>query len=95
MKRRNNAAVMYIANETIKFGLVKFFILLALNESVAVIQNIECKKAYNRICFILSVDLIESYSVVSFRDIKKNCMFLQIPNSKCYICRFPNRLEGD
>lgn len=101
MKKRNNSAIMFIHEENVCFGLVKYFMALDLNvpdkeiEHVAIIQKIECKN-YDDKCAKLSVQLCQLVCVVPLKNIKDSCMFLHIQSTnKSYICRFPNRLEGD
>ncbi|XP_056019403.1 uncharacterized protein LOC125661273 isoform X1 [Ostrea edulis] len=101
MTKRDNSTIMYMDGNDVCFGRVRFFLIFTRYDQRTTVLALTEKLAsfhYSKNCNVLKVKKTNEFCFIPIEKIKEGCMFLEVQNDNantCYVCRFPNKLEGD
>ena len=102
MIKRDNSTMMYMNENILCFGRVRFFLLVTIHGQrtvLAFLEKLKCN-SYNSKCQILKVEKTNETEFVAMRNAVKDpgCIFLEVQDNNeqmCYVCRYLNKLESD
>lgn len=106
MMKRDNSTVMYMYKDgsNFCFGRVRFFLFTIVHDQTTVLAFKEKLESvhYSENSHVLKVTKTDDCVFVPIKKIKEGCLFLEIQTdgddndlNTFYVCRFPNKLEGD